>query len=130
MAGVAWADGESQVLCEDGIKGTQCGSTPDRWLWDSPSTQLTGATTNSKVYVEGKPVAVQGDKISPHPDGEICTESPVDHEPETSLLAANVRIGGKYVVRIGSKYNKGTTFEHTVTTGSSKVSIGGPDISV
>jgi uncharacterized Zn-binding protein involved in type VI secretion len=80
--------------------------------------------------VNGKLVAVQGDKMLSHPDGVPCVPAPVNHEPETSLCASKVTIGGKHAVRIGSKFNKGTPFDHTVSTGSGKVFIGGPSIAV
>jgi uncharacterized Zn-binding protein involved in type VI secretion len=65
-----------------------------------------------------------------HPDGVPCVPAPVNHAPTTSLCAAKVLIGGKHAVRIGSKFNTGTPFDHEVTTGSGKVIIGGPDIAV
>jgi uncharacterized Zn-binding protein involved in type VI secretion len=59
-----------------------------------------------------------------HPDGEICTPTPVNHKPTTSSISSNVYIGDKRVVTIGDKYNTGTSFDHVVTTGSTTVSIG------
>jgi uncharacterized Zn-binding protein involved in type VI secretion len=127
---IAFALGASSIDCNDGIQGSQCGFDPDRWNWNAPSTQVTDATTNVKVTVQGNLVAVEGDAMAAHPDGSPCVPSPVDHAPTTSLCAEKVLIGGKHAVRIGSKFNTGTGFDHTVATGSSKVTIGGPSIAV
>lgn len=129
MTAIAFALGQSQIDCTDGNKGPEC-APPPYWTWSAPSTQVTAATTNSKVYVEGKLVAVEGDAMALHPDGLPCVPAPVLHAPTTSLCAGNVTIGGKKAVRIGSKFNKGTAFDHTVSTGSSKVFVGGPSVAV
>lgn len=127
---IAFALGESQIECTDGAQGPECNPDPPKWNWNIPTTQVTSSTSNSKVFVEGKLVAVEGDSMASHPDGDPCVPAPVMHAPTTSLCAANVSIGGKKVVRIGSKFNTGTSFDHTVSTGSSKVFIGGPDAAV
>lgn len=127
---IAFALGFSDVACTDGTQGPVCNPDPLRWTWSVSSTQQTASTTNSKVYVEGKLVAVQGDAMASHPDGVPCVPSPVNHSPTTSLCASKVTIGGLHACRIGSKFNTGTPFDHTVSTGSSKVFIGGPSISV
>ena len=129
MTAIAFALGESQIACTDGNKGPEC-APPPYWTWSASSTQLTAATSNSKVYVEGKLVAVEGDAMASHPDGVPCVPAPVFHAPTTSLCASKISIGGKKAVRIGSKFNKGTPFDHTVSTGSSKVFIGGPSVAV
>jgi len=126
---IAFALGESEIECTDGAQGSVC-APPPYWNWDTPTTQATAATSNSKVYVNGKLVAVQGDFMLSHPDGVPCVPAPVNHAPATSLCASKVTIGGKHAVRIGSKFNKGTPFDHTVSTGSDKVFIGGPSIAV
>ena len=128
--GIAWADGFSDIACTDGNRGAICSSLPSKWNWDVGSIQVTGASSNTKVYVEGKLVAVEGDAMNLHPDGLPCTEEAVNHAPTTSLCAGSVSIGGKKVVRVGSKFNKGTIFDHTVLTGSEKVSIGGSSVAV
>jgi uncharacterized Zn-binding protein involved in type VI secretion len=130
MSGAAFANGDSAVVCTDGIQGTVCATSPTRWNWNVGSTQQTASTSNSKVFVEGKAIAVEGDTMAPHPDGFPCTLSPINHEPTASVCAANIKIGGKFAMRIGSKFNKGTVFDHTISTGSSKVFLGGPDVSV
>ena len=126
----AFALGLSSIACTDGNKGPICATKPDRWTWSIPTTQVTAATTNTKVFVEGHLVAVEGDAMASHPDGSPCTPSEIPHAPTTSLCAAKVSIGGKKAVRVGSKFNTGTGFDHTVSTGSGKVSIGGPSIAV
>ena len=126
----AFALGESQIACTDGAQGPLCDTDPDKWTWSVSTIQVTSATSNSKVFVEGKLVAVEDDAMILHPDGDPCVPAPVYHAPTTSLCAANIMIGGKHAVRIGSKFNTGTGFDHTVLTGSSKVFLGGPDIAV
>jgi len=130
MPGIAFANGNSQIACTDGAQGTLCATRPNRFNFNSPTIQQTAGTSNSKVSAEGKLVAVEGDAMISHPDGVPCVLSPVFHAPITSLCAAKVTIGGKHAVRIGSKFNTGTPFDHTVSTGSGKVIIGGPSISV
>lgn len=127
---IAWANGESQIACTDGARGTLCAIDPDRWNWDVFTIQTTAATSNTKVFVEGKLIAVEGDAMLSHPDGVPCVPSPVNHAPITSLCAAKVKIAGKHIVRIGSKFNTGTPFDHEVITGSSLVFVGGPSIEV
>jgi uncharacterized Zn-binding protein involved in type VI secretion len=130
MTGIAFANGDSSIQCEDGERGDLCNPDPERWNWNLPTIQVTSSTSNSKVFVEGKAVVVEGDEMDEHPDGDPCVEEPVLHSPATSLAAARVTIGGKYAMRVGGKFNKGTPFDHTIITGSSKVTVGGPDISV
>lgn len=127
---IAFANGDSQIICTDGAQGTLCATNPNRFNWNSGTTQVTNSTSNTKVFVEGRPVSVQGDTMISHPDGLPCVVSPVFHAPATSLCAQKVTIGGKHIVRVGSKFNKNTTFDHTVSTGSGKVFVGGPNISV
>jgi len=129
MTAIAFALGFSDISCTDGVKGPECDPTP-YWKWNSSSTQVTDTTSNTKVFVEGKLVAVEGDAMASHPDGAPCVSAPVLHAPTTSFCAANVTIGGKHAVRVGSKFNTGTSFDHEVSTGSTKVSIGGPSIVV
>ena len=129
MTEVAWANGLSIVACTDGAQGPVC-APPPFWTWSVPTIQATAATTNTKVFVEGNLIAVEGDSMLSHPDGVPCVPAPVNHAPTTSLCAQKVLIGGKYAVRIDSRFNKGTPFDHKVTTGSAKVIIGGPDIAV
>lgn len=61
-----------------------------------------------------------------HPDGSPCTATAIMHRPATSLHAANFYVGGKRVMRIGSKFNAGTSFDHEVTTGCDAFVVGGP----
>ena len=126
MSELAFANGFSQITCTDGSIGASCGSDPSRWHWDTPTIQTTSTTSNTKVFVEGKLVAVEGDAMISHPDGVPCVTAPVNHSPTTSLVTGKIFIGGKRAVCVGSKYNTGTPFDHTVSTGSSKVSYGGP----
>lgn len=130
MPNIAFALGFSEITCTDGAQGPLCDVDPDKWTWSVGTTQVTSSTSNTKVFVEGKLVAVEGDAMASHPDGVPCVPAPVYHAPTTSLCTAKITIGGKHIVRIGSKFNTGTPFDHTVSSGSSKVNVGGPDISV
>ena len=130
MTAIAFALGFSDISCTDGDKGSVCDPDPPKWNWNISTIQVTASTSNTKVFVEGKLVAVEGDAMASHPNGAPCVPAPVLHAPTTSLCAANVTIGGKRVVRVGSKFNTGTSFDHEVSTGSSKVEIGGPSIAV
>lgn len=125
MPSIALANGRSDVACEDGSRGGQCDE--DRYNWDRPSTVVTGDATNDKFFVQGIPAAVQGDRVAEHADGGPCVETPMMHQPMSSLHAANFYVGGKRVMRIGSKFNTGTPFDHTIVTGVDAFSIGGPD---
>ena len=129
MPEVAWANGLSVVSCTDGAQGPVC-APPPFWTWSVPTLQTTDTTVNTKVFVEGNLIAVEGDSMLSHPDGVPCVPAPVNHAPTTSLCAEKVLIGGRHAVRIGSKFNTGTPFDHEVTTGSAKVIIGGPSIAV
>lgn len=130
MTDIAFANGLSSITCTDGALGPTCSSSPTKWTWSAGTTQVTASTSNSKVFAEGSLVAVEGDAMISHPNGQPCVPAPVFHAPVTSLCAQKVTIGGKHAVRIGSKFNTGTGFDHTVSTGSSKVIIGGPSIAV
>ena len=128
MTAIAWADGESSVSCTDGTRGTKCHDDPDRWNWNSPLVSRTyQSSSNTKFFVQGKLVAVEGDMMEAHPDGSPCTSSPINHQPTTSLHAGKFFIGGKMAMRIGSKYNTGTSFDHTVSSGCDSFIIGGAD---
>ena len=128
---IAFALGFSNIICTDGAQEQdQCDTDPDKWTWSIGTTQVTAATSNEKVFVEGKLVAVETDAMALHPDGLPCVIEPVNQAPTTSLCAEKISIGGKKAVRIGSKFNTGTTFDHTVSTGSSKVFLGGPSVAV
>lgn len=127
MTQIAWSDGRSSVACTDGTRGTKCHDDPDRWQWDSALTSETAPSDgNTGFYVQGTLVAVEGDKMAQHPDGSPCTSSPVMHEPTTSLHAANFYVAGKRVMRVGAKFNNGTTFDHEITTGCDTFIVGGP----
>ena len=127
---IAFALGFSNIICTDGAQGPLCDTDPDKWTWSIGTTQVTAATSNEKVFVEGKLVAVETDAMVSHPNGLPCVQAAVNHAPTTSLCAEKISIGGKKAVRIGSKFNTGTTFDHTVSTGSSKVFLGGPSVAV
>jgi uncharacterized Zn-binding protein involved in type VI secretion len=129
MPAVALKDGHSQVTCTDGIQGSVCATddgTPIKWHWDIGTT-FASDTGSSDVFVEGIGVVTVGDTMQPHPWGEPCTPTPIDHSPE--ILESNIQgtpnvyAGGKLIARIGDKYNS-ESFDHTISTGSSTVFIG------
>lgn len=127
MTAIAWSDGRSSVTCTDGTRGGKCGSDPDRWNWNSGLVSRTDKSDgNSKFFVAGTLVAVEGDRMEEHPNGSPCTTSPVMHRPATSLHAANFYVAGKRVMRVGAKFNNGTDFDHEVTTGCDTFIVGGP----
>lgn len=125
MPAIALADGHSDVQCTDGVRGDECGS--GRWFWNDPLLWHTGEASHNNFFIGGKRVAVEGDRIAPHPDGEPCVSDPEMHEPRSSQHAANFFVGGKRALRVGSKFNEGTPFDHTITTGVDAFVVGGPD---
>ena len=126
MAILALADGFSQVQCSDGAVGSYCGGGSNHWDLPFLSQSGSGATGGStSVKVNGKPVVLEGKKMAPHPDGQPCTPTPINHEPTLSPPAGGtVYIEGKLVGRVGDMYNVGTSFNHVITTGSSNVIVG------
>jgi uncharacterized Zn-binding protein involved in type VI secretion len=125
MPAVALSDGNSEVACTDGVRGTQCAPDPPRWLWDVGSTHASAAATVTDIFIEGINPVVFGDQMTSHPWGEPCTPSPVPHTPSLNTIigSPNVYFGGKPAARIGDKYNS-ESFDHTITTGASTVFIG------
>jgi uncharacterized Zn-binding protein involved in type VI secretion len=119
----AFAEGLSVVECTDGTKGTQCAPDP-KFNWNAPSVQVSGPKTITKVTIEGNYPVVENDLMAAHPDGDPCVPSPVNHTPFADTYSSKVTFEGKRVARIGDTYNGGTSFNHVITTGSGKVTIG------
>lgn len=129
MPAVALKNGNSQIVCTDGVKNTPCAfddGTPIMWHWDAGTTFVSD-TGSSDVFVNGIGVVSVGDTMQSHPWGEPCTPSPVNHAPaitEGDIQGTPaVYAGGKLIARIGDKYNS-DSFDHTISTGSTTVFIG------
>lgn len=127
MAGAAYSNGNSQVQCSDGAKGTPCSfdgkGNPIAWHWDSDTTQVTDAGS-SDVFINGIPAIREGDAMHSHPDEVPCTSSPIDHSPTLSTFSATVKVNGKGMGRIGDKFNSDGHGDHTIITGSGNVNVG------
>ena len=125
MPAAALKDGQSQVTCTDGIKGSVC-APPPYWNWNVGSV-FTSDVGASDVIIEGYGVVRVGDTMQSHPWGEPCTPSPINHSPSVTegdiQGTPNVYAGGKLIARIGDKYNS-ESFDHTISTGASSVFIG------
>ena len=62
--------------------------------------------------------------MASHPDGEPCVAAPSNHTPALDTYSSKVFFEGKEAGRIGDTFNKDHSFDHTITSGSSKVLIG------
>lgn len=123
---VARIDGIDTVSCTDGIIGTPCqfvNGTPVAWHWDTGSTQST-SIGSAKVFSQTIGVVREGDAMIPHPDGDPCTPSPINHAPTLSTFSTKVFVEGKGVGRVGDKYNSDGHYDHTITSGSPRVFAG------
>lgn len=124
MPAVAQKGGASSVAATDGAQGTLCGTRPNRWNWNIPTTQAS-ATGSNDVFAEFIGIVREDDIMVSHPDGDPCTTSPINHAPALSTFSPNVFINNKAVGRIGDKYNSDGHFDHTITSGSSTVFANG-----
>jgi len=131
MPGAAYAGGNSVVTITDGKKGTVCEEddegTAIKWHWDAAKpTSATGAATITKVKIDKNrfPV-VKDDVMASHPDGEPCVAAAQNHTPALDTYSSKVFFEGENAGRIGDTFNKDHTFDHEITSGSSKVLIGG-----
>jgi len=120
MPAVAQKDGVSLVAATDGAQGTLCGTRPNRWNWDTPTTQSSDVGSND-VFAETIGVVREDDTMISHPDGNPCTTSPIYHAPALSTFSPNVFVNNKRVGRIGDKYNSDGHFDHTIITGAATV---------
>lgn len=122
MTGVALKSGNSEVQCTDGAIGTVCGV--GKWLWDTPTIQLSDEGSTN-VFVNSIGIVRLGDKMVAHPDGTICTSTPVLHSPALSEASTSVFANGKGIGRIGDKYNSDGHMDHVIISGSTNVFVGG-----
>jgi len=126
MPGVAWKGGSSSVACTDGVRGSVCALCGGRnkyacrWHWDVPVTSSSNAGSGDD-FANNIGVVRSGDIMSAHPHGVPCVPSPVNHTPGLSTFSPNVFANNKPIGRIGDKYNAGTPFDHTITSGSGDV---------
>ena len=121
MPAAALGNGQSNVSCTDGTKGSSCGTC--KWHWDAPSTQVS-EECSTNVFINGFGAVRKNDKMAAHPDGDPCTSSPINHQPGLSSYSANVFVNGLNVGRVGDKYNSDGHFSHIISSGSHNVFIG------
>lgn len=85
---------------------------------NSPVRTVTGAASQSSVFIGGVPAVVFGDRVGYHlPSG--C--NPLGDTSTLSTCSGTVLIDGKGVGRIGDEYGP----DNTITSGYSTVFIGG-----
>ena len=127
MPAAALGDGQSTVVCTDGVQGSVCltdsRGRPIAWHWDNGVTSASDACS-STVFANGHGLVRVDDVMASHADGVPCTPAPVMHTPSIDTYSGTVYIEGKRAARVGDTYNNGTPFNHTITTGSSTVFIG------
>ena len=120
---VALKSGSSNITCTDGAQGTLCGTNPNRYNWNTGTTQVSDAGS-STVFVNGIGVVRNGDAMASHPDGNPCTVSPINHAPTLSTYSSTVFVDGKQIGRIGDKYDSDGHYDHTIASGSTNVFAG------
>ena len=122
MAFVAFSDGASTVDCTDGTMGSSCG--PGKHFWNTPLVSATGPNTSKNVFANGKALVLEGDPMETHPDGSICTVSPVNHAPVLISFSKTVLANGRGIGRVGDQYSADNGYTHTISSGSADVSCG------
>lgn len=105
MPQAALGEGQSAVQSQTGA-GANCAS----------SMMTTSDEASSIVTIEGYGVVREGDRVAPHPITGCGTDLSV-----ITTFSSKVTCEGKGVARIGDEY----TSDNTITSGSSKVIIGG-----
>lgn len=120
MPAVAKKDGASQVAATDGNQGNLCGTFPTRYNWDAATTQVSAAGS-ADVFVEDIGIVRKDDVMVSHPDGAPCVVSAQNHAPALSTYSSNVFANDLEIGRVTDKYNKSTSFDHTITTGAGSV---------
>jgi uncharacterized Zn-binding protein involved in type VI secretion len=81
----------------------------------APMKTSVGEVNNKQVFVNGKLIVVQGNKVAPHPKGGCSLDT-----SELSKFSAKVMVGGKGIGRIGDSYAN----VNTITQGSPNVFAG------
>jgi uncharacterized Zn-binding protein involved in type VI secretion len=120
MPAVAQKDGVSTVSATDGAQGSLCATRPNRYNWNTPTTQ-TSDKGSDDVFVENIGVVRDGDAMISHADGNPCTISAINHAPTLSTYSPNVFVNGKLIGRIGDKYDSDGHYSHTISSGASTV---------
>jgi uncharacterized Zn-binding protein involved in type VI secretion len=120
MAKLALGSAQSIVDCTDGTIGSVCDrnilGAAIKWLWDEPKLDtFTSDECSTTVFANGFGIVLKDSKMQAHPDGEVCTATAVNHTPVLSTYSGTVYVQGKQVGRVGDKYNKDTTFDHTIS---------------
>ena len=121
MPKIALGSGQSVVDCTDGTIGSVChttgwGNTPDKWHWDTPtSNTFVSDECSTTVFANGFGIVLKDHKMQAHPDGNPCTATPINHTPVLSTYSSTVFVEGKPVGRVGDKFNKDTSFDHTIS---------------
>ena len=124
MTAMAQSGGGSTISCTDGAQGSLCGTRPNRWHWDTATTQVTAAGSTD-VFVAGKGAVRIGDVMASHPDGNPCVTSPVNHAPGLSTGSPNVFVNNLAIGRIGDKFDSDGHFDHTIATSQGTVFANG-----
>ncbi len=91
-------------------------NTNDSSFCDKEPIDTTTDVCSGKVTAEGTGVVRQGDAVTAHAIGGVCTT----HTPALSSFSSKVTIEGKGAGRKGDTYSCGAL----ITSGSSKVNIG------
>ena len=120
MPAVAQKDGASTVSATDGAQVSLCATRPNRYNWNTPTTQVSDAGSDD-VFVENIGVVREDDVMISHPDGNPCTISPINHAPALSTYSANVYVNNKRVGRVGDKYDSDGHYDHTISSGAATV---------
>lgn len=120
MPAIALKDGYSLVAATDGSQGSLCATKPNRYNWNTPTTQASNQGSGD-VFAENIGVVREDDIMVSHPDGDPCTVSPINHAPALSTYSPNVFANGKRIGRIDDKYNSDGHYDHTITSGAGTV---------
>jgi uncharacterized Zn-binding protein involved in type VI secretion len=120
MPAVAQKDGASTVSATDGAQGSLCATRPNRYNWNTPTTQ-TSDEGSDDVFVENIGVVREADAMISHPDGNPCTVSAINHAPTLSTYSSNVFVNNKPIGRIGDQYNSDGHYSHTISSGAATV---------
>ena len=120
MPAVAQKDGVSTVSATDGAQGSLCATRPNRYNWNTATTQASNEGSGD-VFAENIGVVREDDAMISHPDGSPCTISAINHAPTLSTYSSNVFVNGKRIGRIGDKYNSDGSFNHTISSGAATV---------
>ena len=120
MPAVAQKDSVSTVTATDGAQGSLCATRPNRYNWNTGTTQTSDEGSND-VFVENIGIVREDDAMISYADGSPCTVSAINHAPKLSTYSSNVFVNGKRIGRIGDKYDSDGHYSHTISSGASTV---------